>query len=93
MIIKVEVLAETELRGGVFRFFMKPQLLSWNVRGLNEGDKCLRVRNLLRDGRQILVVFRKLYWSMSCSVCSLPTCGLVLFSFMRGFWWDFVHVG
>jgi hypothetical protein len=29
-------------------FFMKPKLLSWNVRGLNEGDKRLRVRNLLR---------------------------------------------
>jgi hypothetical protein len=25
------------------------ELLSSNVRGLNEGDKCLRVRNLLRD--------------------------------------------
>jgi hypothetical protein len=24
---------------------MKPKLPSWNVRGLNEGDKCLRVKN------------------------------------------------
>jgi len=28
---------------------MKPKLLSWNVRGLNEGDKRLRVKNLLRQ--------------------------------------------
>jgi hypothetical protein len=28
--------------------FRKPKLLSWKVRGLNEGDKRLRVRNLLR---------------------------------------------
>lgn len=27
---------------------MKPKLLSWNVRGLNKGDKRLIVRNLLR---------------------------------------------
>jgi hypothetical protein len=28
---------------------MKPKILSWNVRGLNEGEKRLRVRNLLRQ--------------------------------------------
>jgi hypothetical protein len=28
---------------------MKPKNLSWNVRGLNEGSKHLRVRNLLRQ--------------------------------------------
>jgi hypothetical protein len=29
-------------------FFMKPKLLSWDMRGLNEGGKQLRVKNLLR---------------------------------------------
>jgi hypothetical protein len=28
---------------------MKPKILSWNVRGLNERDKRLRVRNLLKE--------------------------------------------
>lgn len=47
MILNVEVLAIVELRVGVSQFFVKPKLLSWNVRRLNEGDKRLRVRNLL----------------------------------------------
>jgi hypothetical protein len=44
--------------GGLFRYFMKPKLLSWNVRGLNEVDKCMRVHNLLRERRQMFV-FKK----------------------------------
>ncbi|KAG6663989.1 hypothetical protein CIPAW_02G060000 [Carya illinoinensis] len=28
---------------------MKPKILSWNVRGLNNPNKCLRVKNLIRD--------------------------------------------
>jgi hypothetical protein len=28
---------------------MKPKILTWNVRGLNEGNKHLRIRNLLQD--------------------------------------------
>jgi hypothetical protein len=43
MIPRVEVLVAVEVRGGQFWLFIKPKLLSWNVRGLNEGKKCLRV--------------------------------------------------
>jgi endonuclease/exonuclease/phosphatase family metal-dependent hydrolase len=28
---------------------MKPKILSWNVRGLNELDKRLRIKGLIRD--------------------------------------------
>jgi exonuclease III len=28
---------------------MKPKILTWNVRELNEGKKCLRIRNLFQD--------------------------------------------
>jgi len=34
---------------------MKPKLLSWNVRGLNEMDKRLEIRGLLRDWRADIV--------------------------------------
>jgi exonuclease III len=38
---------------------MKPKLLSWNVRGLNDGDKRLRVRNLLREWKVDIVCFQE----------------------------------
>jgi len=34
---------------------MKPKILSWNVRGLNKGDKRLRVRNLLRQWKANII--------------------------------------
>jgi exonuclease III len=37
---------------------MKPKILSWNVRGLNEGEKWLRVRNLLRKWMVDIVCFQ-----------------------------------
>lgn len=42
-----------------FFFLVKPRLLSWNVRGLNEGDKCMSVsvRNLLREWKVDIVCF------------------------------------
>lgn len=33
-------------REGLIEMSMKHKILSWNVRGLNEGDKRLRIRNL-----------------------------------------------
>ncbi len=51
MIPKVEALAEVELGEGFLWFFMKPKSLSLNVRELNEGDKHLRVRSMLREWR------------------------------------------
>ena len=38
---------------------MKPKILSWNVRGLNAREKCLRVRNLLRDWKVDIVCFQE----------------------------------
>jgi hypothetical protein len=38
---------------------MKPKILSWNVRGLNEGQKRLRVRNLLQDWKVDIVCFQE----------------------------------
>jgi exonuclease III len=38
---------------------MKPKLLSWNVRGLNEGDKRLRVRNLLRQWKADIICLQE----------------------------------
>ena len=49
MIRALAVLAVVGTMGGLKVGFLKPKLLSWNVRGLNEGDKWLRVRNLLRQ--------------------------------------------
>jgi exonuclease III len=52
---------------------MKPKILTWNVRGLNKGNKCLRIRNLLQDWRVDTVCFqetklfslsRRLVWSL-----------------------------
>jgi exonuclease III len=34
---------------------MKPKILVWNVRGLNDKDKSLRIRGLLRDWRADIV--------------------------------------
>ena len=34
---------------------MKPKILSWNVRGLNDGGKCLRVMRLLRQWKADIV--------------------------------------
>ena len=36
-------------------FFMKHRILSWNVRGLNEGKKRLRVRRLLSQWKVDIV--------------------------------------
>jgi exonuclease III len=34
---------------------MKPKILVWNVSGLNDKDKSLRIRRLLRDWRADIV--------------------------------------
>jgi hypothetical protein len=30
-------------------FFMKPKIISWNVRGLNDNEKRMGIRGLLRE--------------------------------------------
>ena len=56
---------------------MTLKLLSWNVRGLNEIDKRLQVRNLLRSWKVDIVCLQetKLEWitrGMVRSICSCP---------------------
>jgi exonuclease III len=49
--------------------FMKPRILSWNVRGLNEGSKCLKVRNLLKNWKVNIVCIQETKLdAMSCSI-------------------------
>jgi hypothetical protein len=43
---------------------MKPKILSWNLRGLNQRDKRLRIWSLLRIWKVIFFVFKKLNWSL-----------------------------
>lgn len=38
---------------------MKPRIISWNVRGLNDRAKCSRVGNLLRSWRPDLVCLQE----------------------------------
>jgi hypothetical protein len=58
---------------------MKPKILSWNVRGLNEGNKRLRIRNLLQDWKVDIVCFQetKLFSMSRRLVRSLWRCNYV----------------
>jgi endonuclease/exonuclease/phosphatase family metal-dependent hydrolase len=38
---------------------MKPRILSWNVRGLNEWSKRLRISHLLRDWNVDIICFQE----------------------------------
>jgi len=38
---------------------MKPKILSWNVRELNEGEKRLKVRNLLRQWKAYIICLQE----------------------------------
>jgi len=38
---------------------LKPKILSWNVRGLNEGGKRLRVRNLIRQWKSDIICLQE----------------------------------
>jgi hypothetical protein len=76
MTLKVVVQVMVEVRVGVFQLLMKPKLLSWNVRGLNDRNKWLRVRNLLRELKVDVVCFQETKPEvMTCSVvCNLWDC-------------------
>lgn len=39
---------------------MKPEILSWNVRGINDVNKRLRIRSLLRNWKIDIVCFREM---------------------------------
>jgi hypothetical protein len=67
---------------------MKPKILSWNVRGLNEGVKRLRARNLLRQWKANIIclqetklefipnnIVRSLWGCPYVDWCYLASCG------------------
>jgi len=58
---------------------MKPKILSWNVRGLNEGDKRLKVRNLIRQWKTDIICLQetKLEFISNSLVRSLWCCHFV----------------
>jgi len=76
---------------------MKPKILSWNVRGLNEGDKRLKVRNLLRQWKADIICLQetKLDFVSNSLVRSLWGCRFVDWCYLasRGLRWYFDHVG
>jgi hypothetical protein len=41
-----------------------PKILYWNVRGLNERYKCIRLRNLHRDWKAGIVCLKKVGWKL-----------------------------
>ena len=51
MIQRVVVPVVVELKEGLFQLFLKTKILSQNVRGLNEGDKCLLASSINHDSR------------------------------------------
>ncbi|KAG6652322.1 hypothetical protein CIPAW_06G176400 [Carya illinoinensis] len=38
---------------------MKPKIVSWNVQGLNDANKCLRIKNLLHEWRANIVCLQE----------------------------------
>jgi hypothetical protein len=58
---------------------MKPKILTWNVRGVNERNKRLRIRNLLQDWKVDIVCFQetKLFSLSRRLVQSLWRCNYV----------------
>jgi len=46
---------EGEERVGAFLVLMKPKILTWNVRGLNELNTKLRIKGLIREWKVDLV--------------------------------------
>lgn len=63
---------------------MKPKILSWNVRGLNDVNKRLRIRSLLRSWKVDIVCFQetKLSHVDRNIIRSLWGCSLVGWSYL-----------
>jgi hypothetical protein len=56
-----------KLRGGVPRFSHETKILSWNIRRLNDGEKRLRIENLLREGKVDVICLQSPKWR-SCPI-------------------------
>jgi endonuclease/exonuclease/phosphatase family metal-dependent hydrolase len=46
-------------KGGCMEVIYEPKILSWNVRGLNEGGKRLKVRNLIRQWKADIICLQE----------------------------------
>lgn len=57
---KEVVLGGIGLRGGGLVHRMKTRILSWNVRRINDVNKHLRIRSLLRSSKIDIYVFKRL---------------------------------
>jgi hypothetical protein len=89
MMLIAGVLLAIGTKGGFIEpsFLMKPKLLSWNVRGLNEDDKRSRVENLLRKWKADIIcqetklecisnrIIRSLWGSHYADWCCVPSNG------------------
>jgi exonuclease III len=77
--------------------FMKHKIISWNVRGLNERDKRLRINNLLGLWKVDIVCFQetKMESILNSFVQSLWGCPYVDWcrGFSRSFGWHSYYVG
>lgn len=73
--LKGDSSSQGKVNGGYSWIFMKPKL-SWNVRGLNEGDKHLRVRNLIKHWKAYIICLQESKLELICIsvVCSLWGC-------------------
>jgi hypothetical protein len=48
---------------------MKPNILSWNLRGLNDEEKCLRIKNLQSvEGRCSMSKMEIMSYNIMCSL-------------------------
>ena len=73
---------------------MNLKILSWNVRGLNEKEKRLKVRNFFILGGLISFVCKRQNWNgLQEDLLELSLHRLVIFGFKGCFWWNSAHVG
>lgn len=65
-------------------FFIKPKLLSWNVRVLNEDNKCLQIKNLLCEWKANIICLQetKLKFISRKSICSFWSCNYVDWAYL-----------
>ena len=76
---------------------MNLKIISWNVRGLNEWDKRLQVRNLIRNWRLDIVCLQETKMELITRVVILSLWGgqhvVVIFRLLWSFWRSVADVG
>jgi hypothetical protein len=74
MISREVTIAQTEVRARIFLLFVKPKILSWNVRGLNERDKRLGIKESTQRMEGIICLQESKLEHLSRLVCSFWGC-------------------